>query len=292
MCCGPNGCTKRAASITFGVIGFILAVGMVVPPIYIYTQTPEPQDYTILFPVLKYGRVYLQQIVDDYDAKGGGGGGDGLVAEPVSSNTTVSDNDSSLTPGQTYKLAIFQLLDDLEGVTPCLALASFCMGCVNIPLDLLLIFGACFRKAWPLGPWLVITLVEHLVVGVPLIVFTGIISLYLASQLQLVITGSILIGVILVVFSLSMSSWFTVLQCYELFSNGGPSRLRTGGRQHYAAMDYNGGVASVVPGGNGADPQLTQPLMTNNENFYNGGGPANGGGPPYPSAPGMYPSLA
>ena len=78
--------------------------------------------------------------------------------------------------------------------------------------DLLLIFGACFRKAWPLGPWLVITLVEHLVVGVPLIVFTGIISLYLASQLQLVITGSILIGVILVVFSLSMSSWFTVLQ--------------------------------------------------------------------------------
>ena len=84
--------------------------------------------------MLKYGRVYLQQIVDDYDAKGGGGGGDGLVAEPVSSNTTVSDNDSSLTPGQTYKLAIFQLLDDLEGVTPCLALASFCMGCVNIPL--------------------------------------------------------------------------------------------------------------------------------------------------------------
>ena len=188
----------------------------------------------------------MQQIVDDYDAKGGGGG-DGLVLEPVSSNTTVSDNDSSLTPGQTYKLAIFQLLDDLEGVTPCLALASFCMGCVNIPLgkdssykalirdydnhsqtkftvwlvnfwrffylsDLLLIGGACFRKAWPLGPWLVITLVEHLVVGVPLIVFTGIISLYLASQLQLVITGSILIGVILVVFSLSMSSWFTVLQ--------------------------------------------------------------------------------
>ena len=85
--------------------------------------------------------------------------------------------------------------------------------------------------------------------------------------------------------------WFN-FQCYELFSTGGPSPLRTGGRQHYAAMDYNGGVASVVPGGNGADPQLTQPLMTNNENFYNGGGPANGGGPPYPSAPGMYPSLA
>ena len=74
----------------------------------------------------------MQQIVDDYDGKGGGGGG--LEAEPVSSNSTLSNNDSTLTPGQTYKLAIFQLLDDLEGVTPCLAFASFCMGCVNIPL--------------------------------------------------------------------------------------------------------------------------------------------------------------
>ena len=76
-------------------------------------------------------------------------------------NTTLD----SLTPGQTYKLAIFQLLDDLERVTPCLAFISFCMGCINVPLDLLLIGGACFRKAWPLAPWLVITLLEHMIVG-------------------------------------------------------------------------------------------------------------------------------
>ena len=76
-------------------------------------------------------------------------------------NTTLE----SLTPGQTYKLAIFQLLDDLERVTPCLAFISFCMGCINVPLDLLLIGGACFRKAWPLAPWLVITLLEHMIVG-------------------------------------------------------------------------------------------------------------------------------
>merc|ERR1712131_86194 len=129
FCCGPGGCTKRAATIAFGVIGLVLAAAIIAPPLYIYTSTPEPQDYTILFPVLKYGRTYLKQIVDErtYD-------------EGKADNTTLD----SLTPGQTYKLAIFQLLDDLERVTPCLAFISFCMGCINVPLDLLLIGGACF----------------------------------------------------------------------------------------------------------------------------------------------------
>ena len=113
--------------------------------------------------------------------------------------------------------------------------------------------------------------------GVPLIVFTGLISLYLAAQLQLVVCGSVLIGFILVVFCASMSSWFTVYSCHSLFNSGG--------RRHY--NDYNAG-ASAVPVGPahcGGDAQLTQPLMTNNADFYNG----------YPSAPqngGMYPSLA
>ena len=34
-------------------------------------------------------------------------------------------------------------------------------------------------------PWLAVTLLEHLIVGVPLIVFIGIIALYLAAQVNL-----------------------------------------------------------------------------------------------------------
>lgn len=260
-CCGPGGCTKRAATIFFGCVGLLLATAIIAPPLYIYTSTPEPQDYTILFPVLKYGRTYLKQIVDEAVDTGKG------------DNTTLD----SITPGQTYKLAIFQLLDDLERVTPCLAFISFCMGCINVPLDLLLIGGACFRKAWPLTPWLVITLIEHIIVGVPMIVFTGLISLYLAAQLGLVVFGSFLIGFILVVFCASMSSWFTVYSTHSLFSSGR--------RQHL--YDYNAPASGPVPPHCEAS-QLTQPLMmTNNGDFYNG----------YPSAPqtgggGMYPSLA
>ena len=81
------------------------------------------------------------------------------------------------------------------------------MGCVNVPLNLLLIVGACWRKGCPLMPWIVITLLEHLIVGIPLIVFIGLISLYLAAQLQLYICAAILIVFIITLFFLSLSSW-------------------------------------------------------------------------------------
>ena len=76
-----------------------------------------------------------------------------------------------------YRLAIFQLLDDIEAKAPQLALFSFCMGCINVPLYLMLLTGATFKKSFFLVPWLVMALVEHLVIGVPLIVFFGLISL-------------------------------------------------------------------------------------------------------------------
>lgn len=61
-----GGCTKRAATLAYGVIGLILAVSIIVPPIYIYyTEGGKEADYTRLFPMLKYGRQYLEQITDD-----------------------------------------------------------------------------------------------------------------------------------------------------------------------------------------------------------------------------------
>ena len=112
-----------------------------------------------------------------------------------------------------FRLAIFQLLDDTENMAPCMAFFSFVMGCANVPLNIFLIAGACWRKSCLIMPWLVITLLEHLIVGVPLIVFMGLISLYLAAQLHLYIQATILIGFIVTLFFLSLSSW---VNCFEV----------------------------------------------------------------------------
>ena len=84
---------------------------------------------------------------------------------------------------------------------------SFLMGCANVPLNIFLIAGACCRKSCLIMPWIVITLLEHLIVGVPLIIFMGLISLYLAAQLHLYIQAACLMGFIITLFFLSMSSW-------------------------------------------------------------------------------------
>ena len=116
-----------------------------------------------------------------------------------------------------FRLAIFQFLDDTQRITPILAFISFCLGCLNVPLHLLLLGGAIFRQPCGLLPWLVFTFVEHVVIGVPLIVFFGLISLYLAAQLELYIIAGGLIGTVVLVFLLSLSSWCTVLSCYHQF---------------------------------------------------------------------------
>ena len=160
----------------------------------------------------------------------------------------------------------------------------------------MLLTGAAFKKSFFFLPWLVLALLEHLVIGVPLIVFFGLISLYLASQLQLYIWSGILIGSVIFAFLISLSSWFTVLRCYHSFKRGG----------HY---DHSGFGTST-------DGQLIQPLLATGPtppplppNHPASGGPGYQLGqypqyyPPHgnsralPSAPpsgpgGIYPSLA
>ena len=113
------------------------------------------------------------------------------------------------------RLAIFQLLDDTEDMAPCMAFFSFLMGCANVPLNIFLIAGACCRKSCLIMPWIVITLLEHLIVGVPLIIFMGLISLYLAAQLHLYIQAACLMGFIITLFFLSMSSWVSLFLHYK-----------------------------------------------------------------------------
>ena len=103
-------------------------------------------------------------------------------------------------------------------MTPCMAFFSFIMGCANVPLNIFLIAGACWRKSCLIMPWLVITLLEHLIVGVPLIVFMGLISLYLAAQLHLYIQATILIGFIVTLFFLSLSSWVSAFYIISIYA--------------------------------------------------------------------------
>lgn len=154
------------------------------------------------------------------------------------------------------RLAIFQLLDDIQEKASCLALSSFCVGCLNIPIHLMLFGGSVFRVPCLMLPWLALTLIEHLILGVPFIVFFGIISLYLAAQLELYVAAGVLMGGIVFLFLLSLSSWFTVHACYNEFYQ----------RQDY--LYYEGGV--MTGGG-----EATQPLLPSNAG---GGGGGSGGG--------------
>ena len=98
-----------------------------------------------------------------------------------------------------------------------MAFFSFLMGCANVPLNIFLIAGACCRKSCLIMPWIVITLLEHLIVGVPLIIFMGLISLYLAAQLHLYIQAACLMGFIITLFFLSMSSWVSLFLHHKGF---------------------------------------------------------------------------
>merc|ERR1711993_176134 len=93
-CC----CGKRGMAITFGLLGLALASSIIASPVYIYKTD---QDYTKMFPVLTFGRQELAKL----------SGGDPLFDE----------NDYE----KTYKLAIFQLLNDIEAKAPLLAFVSF-----------------------------------------------------------------------------------------------------------------------------------------------------------------------
>ena len=53
---------------------------------------------------------------------------------------------------------------------------------------------------------------EHIIVGVPLIIFFGLIALYLSAQLQLYLVATALITSTITVFCLSLSSWSVLEQ--------------------------------------------------------------------------------
>ena len=71
MSCGKRCCTcklccccgKRGATILFALIGLVLAAGVIVPPVYVHETD---RHYEKLFPILSYGRAYLEDVTNQY----------------------------------------------------------------------------------------------------------------------------------------------------------------------------------------------------------------------------------
>lgn len=213
-CCGCC-CSKRGATVCFSLVGLALAVAVIVPPVYVYAATEE-RNFQLLFPALELSKDALEHLTEKSDMAEentdtvivtGSGGFEKTVEK-------IAEDESEPSPREKYKSAILQLISDIQANAPYLAFVSFCIGCANVPIHFMLLAGATCKSPCLMLPWLAVTLLEHLIVGVPLIVFIGIIALYLAAQLHLYLLALAVMGSILLVFFLSLSSWFTVHACY------------------------------------------------------------------------------
>lgn len=188
-CC----CNKRDFSVFFG---FILAAIAVAIPIVIHETNQEFGHLAI-----KYIRTYLSQA-------GQNGANKGKTGETLS-------QDQELEPGEKYKLAIFQLLEDTEHCLPQLGLIAFGLGCANAPLALLLICSALFRLPCGLGLWLTASIIQFCVIGLPIFVYCFIIIVYIALQMKLYVEASCAASVLGLFYLLALIVWLTVLGCYH-----------------------------------------------------------------------------
>ena len=59
-CCGCC-CGKRGATITFSLVGILLAIAVIVPPVYIYMTD---RDFDKLFPILRLSKRFLLQVTE------------------------------------------------------------------------------------------------------------------------------------------------------------------------------------------------------------------------------------
>jgi len=171
------------------LFGFILAAIAVAVPIVIHETD---QEYGLI--VLKFVRQYLGQ-----------------------NEVHVVDHNrpNELDSKQKYKLAIFQLLQDTEDHLPQLGLVAFGLGCANAPLALLLICSALFRLPCGLGLWLTASILQMVIIGMPIFVYSFILVLYVASQMRLYVEAACAASILGLFYLLALIMWLTVLGCYH-----------------------------------------------------------------------------
>lgn len=113
------------------------------------------------------------------------------------------------------RLAIFQLLTDTEDHLPQLGLVAFGLGCANAPLSLLLVCAALFRLPCGLGIWLTGSIIQLVVIGLPLFVYSFLLILYVAVQMNLYVEAACAASIVGLLYLLALIMWLTVLGCYH-----------------------------------------------------------------------------
>lgn len=114
-----------------------------------------------------------------------------------------------------FRLAIFQLLQDTEDHMAQLGLVAFGLGCANAPLALLLICSALFRLPCGIGLWLTASILQMVLIGMPIFVYTFILILYVAVQMKLFVEAACAASVLGLFYLLALIMWLTVLGCYH-----------------------------------------------------------------------------
>jgi len=188
-CC----CNKRDLTVLFG---FVLAAVAVSVPIVIH-ETDQDYGQT----AIDLARQYLAQ-KDVQSPK----------LQEAASATVVKDD---LQPHEKYKLAIFQLLQDTEHHLPELGLVAFGLGCANAPLALLLICSALFRLPCGIGLWLTASILQMVVIGMPVFVYSFIVILYVALQMKMLVEAACAASILGLFYLLALIMWLTVLGCYH-----------------------------------------------------------------------------
>jgi hypothetical protein len=98
---------------------------------------------------------------------------------------------------------------------PQLGLVAFGLGCANAPLNLLLICSALFRLPCGLGLWLTASILQMVVIGMPIFVYTFIIILYVAVQMKLYVEAACAASILALFYLLALIMWLTVLGSYH-----------------------------------------------------------------------------
>ena len=100
-CC----CTKRFATFFFSVVGLVLAVVAIVPPVYVHTTD---QDYAKLFPAVRLSKQLLERMTRNYPEGGGVLYFDDGETEMEYEEVLDDGNDGTVTDGEKKTVTLTQ----------------------------------------------------------------------------------------------------------------------------------------------------------------------------------------
>jgi len=245
-CCSAL-CTTRFIA----VLGIVLSAAVIAGPSYLFFSG---RDQSEILPLLK--NLY-RLLEEEYEKK-------------ILTETSLKQ--------------LRELLDDVGDTAWLGSLVSVCVAGTNILIDLLLLIGACCRLRCLALPWLILSLLEIIVLGIPTVIFFSLLGIYLYVE-NLLIPAVVSFSAPGVLVLISLTAWFIVLAAYlgSMGKKAGTEDedqgdqevqpLMSHEQQQGASTSYNlGHYPQYYPphnpsAGPSAPPQTT-PSDKNNPNLY------------------------